>query len=262
MNLEIDMGNTRFKWRLKENKEIINHGSVANKDIGNAADFDDVFASIEQCHPARIRVASVSSKNKDYFDCWCQQRWLLVPDYLKVSEHELGVTNAYNDVEQMGVDRWLAIVAAYSWIGAQACLVVDCGSACTIDLVMADGTHLGGYIAPGAELMKNSLFRDTDRVKLSELSYDGNLHPGTTTQAAVSAALWLMQLGLVNAALQQLLDEGAVRPRVLFTGGAGEHLLGLFCVGFAEASKLKLISTVEFKPDLVLDGISLLLESG
>jgi pantothenate kinase type III len=108
--------------------------------------------------------------------------------------------------------------------------------------------------------MKNALFRDTDRVKLNEVSYDSKLSPGTTTQEAVSAGLWAVQLGLVNLALKRLLDEGAVMPCVLFTGGAGEHLLGLFRGAPAAGSTSELVSKVEFKSDLVLDGISLLLE--
>ena len=260
MNLEIDMGNTRFKWRLKDNKKIISHGNIANKDIYDETSFNDVFASMDKYRPSRIGVASVSNKNKDYLGVWCQQRWLLVPHYLKVSELELGVTNAYTYVEQMGVDRWLAMLAAYSSMGGQACLIVDCGSACTVDLVLADGMHLGGYIVPGVQLMKNALSRDTDRVKLNEVSYDSKLSPGTTTQEAVSAGLWAVQLGLVNLALKRLLDEGAVMPCVLFTGGAGEHLSGLFRGAPAADSTSELVSKMEFKSDLVLDGISLLLE--
>jgi type III pantothenate kinase len=260
MNLEIDMGNTRFKWRLKTSKRIISHGSIANKNICDENSFNDVFAPIDKYRPSRIGVASVSNINKGYLDVWCQQRWLLVPHYLKVSEVELGVTNAYTHVEQMGVDRWLAMLAAYSSMDGQACLIVDCGSACTVDLLLADGSHLGGYIAPGVQLMKNALFRDTDRVKLNEVSYDKGLRPGITTQEAVSAGLWVMQLGLVNCALKQLLDKGAVMPCVLFTGGAGKHLFGIFNNAAAVGSTDELIARVEFKSDLVLDGISLLLE--
>ncbi len=260
MNLEIDMGNTRFKWRFKDNKKIISHGSIANKDIRDETSFNDVFVSIDNYRPSRIGVASVSNKNKDYLGVWCQQRWLLVPHYLKVSELELGVTNAYTHVKQMGIDRWLSMLAAYFSMGGQACLIVDCGSACTVDLVLADGTHLGGYIVPGVQLMKNALFRDTDRVKLNEVSYDNMLSPGRTTQEAVSAGLWATQLGLVELALKRLLDEGAVMPRVFFTGGAGEHLLGLFRGALAANSTSELLYKVEFQSDLVLDGISLLLK--
>lgn len=261
MNLEIDMGNTRFKWRLKNNKKTIVSGSVANKDICEDDDFHEVFAPIGQYQPLKIGVASVSNKHSGCFDGWCQNKWNLVPHYLKVSANDLGVTNAYIDVEQMGVDRWLAMLAAYSEVDGQACLIVDCGSACTVDMILADGTHLGGYIVPGLQLMKNALFRDTDRVKLDEVSYDSELSPGKTTQQAVSAGLWMMQLGLVNLALERLLDEGAENLCILFAGGNGERLLSLFSRQLLAGSNNELVSKLAFRSDLVFDGISLLLES-
>jgi type III pantothenate kinase len=260
MNLEIDIGNTRFKWRLKDNKRIMSRGSIANIDICDESSFAEAFASIDQYRPSRIYVASVYNKNSACFSAWCQKKWSLVPLFLKVSEIELGVTNAYLHVEQMGVDRWLAMLAAYSWADQQACLIVDCGSACTVDLILANGTHLGGYIVPGAQLMKSALFRGTDRVKPSQVSYDAELRPGKTTQEAVSGGLWIMQLGLVQSALQQLLDAGAVMPCVVFTGGAGEYLARFFCAARATGAVGEPISKVEFKVDLVFDGMSLMLE--
>jgi type III pantothenate kinase len=261
MNLEIDMGNTRFKWRLKDNKKTIVGGSVANKDIHEAANFNEMFVAIGQNQPLKIGVASVLNKHSDCLDAWCQKKWNLMPHYLKVSANDLGVTNAYIDVEQMGVDRWLAMLAAHSEVGSQACLIVDCGSACTVDMILADGAHLGGYIVPGLQLMKNSLFRDTDRVKLDEVSYDSDLSPGKTTQQAVSAGLWVMQLGLVNLALERLLDGGASDHCIFFTGGNGEHLLSLFRQQVLVSSNNELVSRLAFRSDLVFDGISLLLES-
>jgi pantothenate kinase type III len=108
--------------------------------------------------------------------------------------------------------------------------------------------------------MRNALFRDTDRVKVDEVSYDGVMSPGKSTQEAVSAGLWLMHLGLVNLSIERLLSEGAVNPRVFFTGGSGERLLNLFSDEQMAGSYSAFISRVEFKSDLVLDGISLLME--
>jgi type III pantothenate kinase len=260
MNLEIDMGNTRFKWRLKEGKKIIANGSDTNKNICDQTSFNQIFVSIEKFQPSKVAVANVSNASKEFFDAWCQKRWHIEPEYLQVSAKDLGVINGYNSAEQMGVDRWLAMLAAYSAVDDEACLIVDCGSACTIDMILSDGRHLGGYIVPGVQLMRNALFRDTDRVKLDEVSYDSEMSPGKSTQTAVSAGLWMMQLGLVNLSLERLLNEGAVTPHVFFTGGNGERLLNLFTKAPLTGSKIKLVSKVEFNSDLVLDGISLLIE--
>lgn len=271
MNLEVDVGNTRFKWRLNDNEKIIAAGSVSSEAVFSEKSFAGVFVSIDKYQPVKVGVASVTSKNKEAFGGWCQHKWNVTPDYLSVSECALGVVNGYSHVEQMGVDRWLAILAAYSSVRAESnmsggvsthgqdCLVVDCGSACTVDMVLANGSHLGGYITPGLQLMRNALFRDTDRVKLDEISYDNILEPGKTTLQAVSSGLWMMQLGLINLSLDRLISEGATSPRVFFTGGAGKHLLDLFCSQSIEQLSNNVMPETVFVPDLVLDGVSLLL---
>ncbi|MDP1069535.1 type III pantothenate kinase, partial [Klebsiella pneumoniae] len=66
---------------------------------------------------------------------------------------------------RMGVDRWLAMLAAWQRVG-QSCWVVDCGSAITLDLLDAEGRHQGGYILPGLRLMQQSLLGNTAEVRV------------------------------------------------------------------------------------------------
>jgi len=260
MNLEVDMGNTRLKWRLSDNQRVIARGSVANKKIQGPESFDGLFPDIDASEPLKVWVSSVSSQYRDYFDAWCRQVLGLVPRYLKVSRCAAGVVNGYTHTEQMGVDRWLAMVAAYSASEDEACLVVDCGSACTVDMVLHDGEHLGGYIVPGLRLMKDALFRDTDHVKLESISESAELSPGQTTQEAVSSGLWLMLLGVINLSLERLSQRGRTNVYIAFTGGDGEYLSSLFSQQLFASSHHQIVSRVEFTADLVLDGISLLSE--
>ncbi len=260
MNLEVDMGNTRFKWRLSGNQKVIARGSITNKEIHNPESFDVLLLSFGACRPTKVGVSSVSSQYRHCFDSWCQQKLGLTPSYLDVSKRAAGVVNGYSHVEQMGVDRWLAMVAAYSASNNEACLIVDCGSACTVDMILLDGKHLGGYIVPGLNLMKDALFRDTDRVKLESIGECGELSPGQTTQDAVSSGLWVMLLGMVNFSLDCLSQQGVTSLYLVFTGGNGEHLASLFNRQLLASSHNQIVSRVEFKSDLVLDGISLLLD--
>ncbi len=258
MNLEVDMGNTRFKWRLSEHQEVIARGGIANTKILGEESFDSVFACLDGRQPVSVGVASVSSKYSGYFDSWCQKKLKLTPRYFDVSKCDFGVVNGYSHIEQMGIDRWLAMLAAYSQSKDEACLVVDCGSACTVDMIMSGGQHLGGYIVPGLQLMREALFRDTDRVKLDAID-GGGLFPGKTTQDAVSSGLWVMLLGAVNLSLERLSQQGVDNLYIVFTGGDGKHLSGLFNQQLLASSHNQIVSRVEFKAELVLDGVSLLL---
>ena len=66
----------------------------------------------------------------------------------------------------LGVDRWLALVAAWNMV-RQPAVVADLGTAATLDFVAGDGRHVGGYIVPGPGLMAKALARDTARVRVS-----------------------------------------------------------------------------------------------
>ena len=63
------------------------------------------------------------------------------------------VINGYSTFEQLGADRWAAIVGAWQ-LRRRALCVVDAGTAVTIDLVAASGRHQGGVIVPGLDLMR------------------------------------------------------------------------------------------------------------
>jgi len=82
-----------------------------------------------------------------------------------------GVKNSYDSPELLGVDRWLALVAAYSYYATAVC-VVDCGTAITLDVVDGQGQHLGGAIMPGLTLMKSVLSTGT-----AALSFCEQTHP-------------------------------------------------------------------------------------
>ncbi len=59
-----------------------------------------------------------------------------------------GVTSAYQQPQRLGVDRWLALLGGYS-MGVTDAMIIDAGSAITVDLLKKDGQHLGGAILPG-----------------------------------------------------------------------------------------------------------------
>ncbi|WP_352284776.1 type III pantothenate kinase, partial [Pseudoalteromonas sp. Q18-MNA-CIBAN-0097] len=71
---------------------------------------------------------------------------------------------AYEHVGNLGIDRWLALIAGFTLYPNTACIVVDAGTATTIDVLDSEGLHLGGWILPGLDLMTSSLTQNTQRV--------------------------------------------------------------------------------------------------
>jgi len=96
----------------------------------------------------------------------------------------LGVTNSYREPERLGVDRWMALVAASELVRGDV-VVIDAGSAITLDLLRADGKHLGGAILPGINTSLDvfkCIFSDID---FNDPAIAETIEPGCSTEEAI-----------------------------------------------------------------------------
>lgn len=237
MILEIDIGNTRMKWRC------LHDGAVRGRGFVVEGEYEEWVALIEkEYRPRLIRLACVA--NKESLE-WVRELALRWRCELRVAQTNIaveGVRCGYDDPSSMGVDRWLAVIAAYHQF-KQACIVVDAGSAITVDLVRSDGQHIGGYIVPGFGMMEKVLSRGTSKVNvvLGKLS---GIAPGVSTQEAVSHGCLLMIKAMVDSAAK---DLACIEPsvQIVVTGGDAESLIGV------------LGDKVEHVPELVMDGLDI-----
>ena len=242
MILECDIGNTRCKWRVLKDDTVVVRGKFLNEE-----GFESWF---ELENIERVKVCCVAKTSvRDELEAVLASKGLK-PEYASTSQAVAGVVNAYENFSVLGIDRWSAIVAAYNHV-ANSVLVVDAGSALTIDLVEEAGRHFGGYIIPGFGLMKSSLLSDTGGVRFDEAVAAKGLAFGRSTVDAVNAGVLSAQAGAVLLAVQEAEQlVGAGFPIILTGGDAGlmrEHLLAR--------------TTYEMKlmPDLVMDGLRWLL---
>ncbi len=244
MILDLDVGNSRIKWRVGETGgQPVASGSVPA--------VDDLFTPpLAQFDIQRARIACVrGSELLAGLENSLEARWKLVPEVARVSRHCQGVSVAYADLNRLGVDRWLAMLAAYRTASGPV-VVVDCGTALTVDLVAAHGDHLGGYIVPGLRLGTTALTGNTT-IRLAAQP-DWGLDPGQSTEDAIYHGSLMMLVSLIEAVIRReragLFRSAA--PVVLLTGGDA----GLI-KQFVDAARLE----VRVVPDLVLDGLALAL---
>ncbi|RDL42945.1 type III pantothenate kinase [Marinomonas piezotolerans] len=211
-----DAGNTCVKWTWFMGDEVV------SKWIG----------SIEQkpatCMPDVIALASVRSEEHDIaLEKALNQVFPKVEVFVIRSTAEAcGVYNAYREPHRLGVDRWLAVVAAYQLYGGLT-VIVDAGTAIKVDFVDATGKHLGGYIAPGLELMTESLTSNTARIRFSDAEVRVGEGIPNSTASAVNQGCFEMALGFVHRLYQRHSEANWVA-----TGGLGEVLmqrLGIDC---------------------------------
>ncbi|WP_082140320.1 type III pantothenate kinase [Halomonas sp. PR-M31] len=215
MILDLDIGNTLSKWRLKDiaSSEIRSRGAIWTREEWRPGpdipDLDVVTA---------VRISSVARRAVlDETVTLLRQQVSKV--YVARSTRErLGVVNGYEIPARLGVDRWLGALASYQLAGG--CCSVDCGSAITIDFVLPGGRHIGGYIIPGLRLMKESLHLGTRNVAIdSNSEADGLLAPGTNTIEAVNHGIFMAAISAVNRIYFEVCDREDVSLPLLLTGG-------------------------------------------
>jgi len=223
MNLYIDAGNSRLKWRISDGGASLARGVVPS---ALAAVELNGALGVYVGQITKVLIASVLSpeRNSQLLKC-LSALGLPSPLFARSAPKCAGVINGYDAPERLGVDRWLGLLAVYSRFKATS-ILVSLGTATTIDLLLADGRHLGGYIAPGLQMFVGALGQQTCGVGdiMPELQ---RLGPGTDTQRAVSGAYLAMLQGLVAAA-ETGLGECSERPLLIATGGDAEVLLHLY----------------------------------
>ena len=243
----LDVGNTRARWAFTGGSGFTGQGSFVHRGREFDALADQAWAGREA--PDALAVANVAGRSvQDAITHWAREHWNLLPVFIRVAAGAAGVTNAYAIPEQLGVDRWAAMVAAWHE-QKSAVLVIDCGSAITVDVVDTGGRHQGGLIAPGISMMRDSLPRDTANIDIlfSNQARGVNLLSDGTEAAIRNGTIYMASamIDRVAADVMERFDEGM---RVVLTGGDApviQPLLGCRAI---------------HDPDLVLKGIAILAE--
>lgn len=235
--LELDLGNSFLKWRLRDGAWV---GAVQRILITDLSlDWPLEWSGIQRVYLAAVAQQSLQSALIQRF----QQMGVQV-ELAQTQAVCAGLKNAYAEPERLGVDRWLVMLAAWK-AQPSACAILDAGSAITLDYIAADGQHLGGYILPGVSILRQSLLNNTARVMAGAETRAAVLSPGQTTDACVDNG----RLHLLKGFVQSVQEEAAgfQIKRWILTGGDGE----LFKPWLPDA---------EYQADLVLDGLQWMFE--
>lgn len=245
MAVLVDIGNTRIKWATLESGRLIGHGSAVHR-----GSLDAAVAAFEAALPPKPRIV-VSNVAGEAIAARLQTVVTARPDasleLVATSAERFGVRCAYADPTRLGVDRWVAVLAAHHRAAGAAC-VLNAGTAVTFDAVDAGGQHLGGLILPGAGLLAAALDRHTSnigRTAPAKTAVHGLELLGRNTDAAVGHGAWLALAAALDRAVVTVARALGAVPLVYLTGGDAEPLRGW------------LETRVEVRADLVLEGLML-----
>lgn len=268
----IDVGNSRLNWAWFHCTQESDQGS------------DDVHTSSDAAHegqwvhrdrpiqsmiealkerwvaldqelgaPESVWLASVGNGEiVDQIQSLLDSLWGIQARLIQSTAQQAHVRSGYKQPHKLGVDRWMGLIAAREHYMDQHCIIVDVGTAVTIDALRADGQHLGGVIFPGYYLQQTALRSDTaDLAEYSDSDEadDDALPFAGTTQEGIAAGTLASLVGGVESLVAQMKQhfKGDVnfRVRALITGGDAEMLMAHSSVSFIHI------------PNLVMDGIKI-----
>ncbi|MBE0482135.1 MAG: type III pantothenate kinase [Bacterioplanes sp.] len=223
--LLIDAGNTRIKWRYT-NQNLTLQGACLHHEVA------------AQVWPSPIEQVVVASvRSNDALAQHLQQQFNVNIEWLREPYlHHSRFRHCYAQPQRLGVDRWLAMLGAMERT-QKACVVVDAGTALTIDVVDSNGRHQGGYIVPGLAMAQAALFQQTERVRpFEDEQIQHHIALGCDTLACVSAGIRRQHLALLQSMAAEYPEHDW-----LISGGDGEWL----------ASAMER----DYYPDLVFEGM-------
>lgn len=234
----LDAGNTSLKWAVVEGGQW---RATGRSDYADGSALTDVLRGGTDCF-----IASVASVAHEQQLAARLDEAGIAPRWLASAAGFGDVKNGYLDPHQLGVDRWMGLIAARQRT-RDAVLVVSVGTAMTVDALSADGAFLGGVIVPGVRLMRQALQQGTARV--DDAGGDWQAFPRTTADAVQSGIVAAL-CGAIAQQHARLAEIAGTAPRCLLTGGDAEKVLSHIRV------------PAEHVPALVLEGIDYVAREG
>ncbi|MBI4807733.1 MAG: type III pantothenate kinase [Nitrosomonadales bacterium] len=210
--LLLDVGNSRCKWALVQGGIWTHQGAAGNTEW---IALQHAFSALPP--PGRILVSNVAGEAMaQRLRASCAE-WKCPLEFVTATAERCGVRNGYQQPERLGSDRWVALIAAWQRVRG-ACLVVNCGTATTVDALSAQGEFLGGLILPGVSLMQHSLATNTAQL----IAEQGMLRDfPRNTADAIHSGMLRATLGAVRHQFG-LLQSRHREVRCLLGGGAAE----------------------------------------
>ena len=239
MNLVVDIGNTRIKVAVVEGDNVLFSKAYVSSDEALAGEWQVQFPTVE-----RAIVASTGESVEEIV-CSLRAKGLKVLAMDSATATAVPIGNDYLTPSTLGVDRLAAAVAAVEVMGCRDCLIVDFGTAITIDLV-ENGIFRGGNISPGMTTRFRSLHDYTHRLPECEPT-DSQTMIGRSTREAIEQGVMQGIVNEIDGYICHFLQSNA-KLSLIFTGGDAKYFV-------------KRIKNAKFaKCDLVFCGLNRILE--
>ena len=278
MKLLVDIGNRRLKWAtataagaLDGRTGVLEYSGPPNdapadpNGLGGLSGLAAQLAALDP--PTSVWVSCVAAPEPGRAVAeYARGAWSLAPVFVTAQKQQAGIVNGYPHAASLGSDRWAALLAAGELFPRQPVIVVDAGTAVTVDLLDGAGLFRGGVIFPGVHAMQSALDAHTENIAGAESMVEnsaGNAACGaaadvtgqvnavaTDTHGAVAAGALLAVAGGINLAVARQRAALQTDCRVVATGGDAGRVAPLLAT--------EVSAKIRIEPQLVLQGLAVI----
>lgn len=259
-HLLIDLGNTRLKWACYHAGELQPVGLFVVDPVRFVDDLSTSWSGLKK--PDTIILSSdVDETLTAALNSWTKHTWGVEVTLINAEANAYAVKNAYAEPIKLGSDRWASLVAVKNTLN-QAAIIVDCGTAITIDAISYDGEHQGGIILPGIKTMYDALTRKTHKISSADTNtqyIDMDIDSGVRVAAlannttdGISNGIYTSAVACINEMVDQIKSTIAKDTH----SNSDNELACIITGGDAQAIQGLLSTSFEYKPNLVLEGLA------
>jgi type III pantothenate kinase len=249
--LAIDVGNTHTTLGLYKGSELIYKWRLSTK-VERTNDelwllllqsLNSVNLSFDAID--RIGISSVVPALTATYAAIARDRWEKDPVIVSAKTSKK-IRMDYHPPEAVGADRICNAVAGFEKFGGPL-IIIDLGTATVFDVVSKDGVYEGGLIAPGIATAAESLHRMTAMLPMVELKFPQTV-VGKTTEQSIQSGIVYGAVEMIDGMVRRIQNTLSSHAKVIATGG------------FASMLKPGSETIEHVEPDLVLEGIRLIVE--
>ncbi len=250
--LAIDVGNTHTAVGLFHGENLLHDWRLSSKPNRTS---DELWILLESClHAVDVSskdieafgISSVVPRMTELYRAVAQRRFNIEPIVISVETVPQMIID-YQPPHAVGADRLCSALAGFGRHGGPL-IIIDLGTATVFDVIAEDGTYLGGLIAPGLNTAADSLHRMTDALPRVDLQFPSHVIGKSTIESIQSGVLY-GAIEMIDGVVRRVQDSLKVKAKVVATGG------------FSGLLKSQSATIEQIEPNLVLEGIRLVVDS-